>query len=69
MSSAAGAPLEFSFSVSGGVLRIVPMGATARSVFGAQRDEALLNLMVGEAIVAATTKLKGSPITAIRLAH
>jgi hypothetical protein len=61
--------LEFKMSFSGGVLTIEPQGSTAQAIFGQQRDEMLLNLMVGQAVVDAVTKLKATNISAVRMVH
>jgi hypothetical protein len=60
-------PLEFTVGFSGGVLTIVPKGATAQAMFAPQRDEALFRFIVGQAILDATAKLKAVEITAVRL--
>jgi hypothetical protein len=62
-----GLPVEYTFSFSAGVLSISPRGATAQAIFGLPRDEALLKLIVGQAIFDATTKLKATKITGVRL--
>jgi hypothetical protein len=67
MSSGSGAPLEYSVSVAGGVLTLALSGAAAQAVLGESRDEALLKLLVGQAILDATTRLKAGNITAVRL--
>jgi hypothetical protein len=66
MSSGA-APLEYTVSVSRGVVNLTLMGAAARAVLAEPRDEALLKLLVGRAVLDATIRLKAGTITTVRV--
>jgi hypothetical protein len=67
MSGGSAAPLEYTVSVSRGTLSLTLGAAAAQAILGESRDEALLKLLVGQAILDATTRLKAGTITAVRV--